>query len=245
MNAADQAAAYANADFSGVNQAFVERFLETFPALRRGRILDLGCGPADVVLRLAGALPAIRIMAVDGAPAMLNEARRAVRGAALEHRIKLVCADVGVFADASSLPSEALEGFEAIISNSLLHHLHDPTILWRAIAQSAKPGAYVLVVDLFRPPTSHHVERLVDRYAAGEPEVLRTDFYNSLRAAFTEGEIRTQLDRAGLGALGVRQITDRHVAVWGRLQGVGSPGRIPQAGFHPRKPRSSRGSVQA
>jgi hypothetical protein len=52
------------------------------------------------------------------------------------------------------------------------------------------PGAPVLVMDLMRPASPAAAEALVEQYAAGEPEVLRRDFYNSLLAAFEPGEVR-------------------------------------------------------
>jgi hypothetical protein len=49
--------------------------------------------------------------------------------------------------------------------------------------------------------------------------VLRRDFEASLYAAFTCDEVRAQLDRAGLSALRVEPIGDRHLVVWGHLSG--------------------------
>jgi trans-aconitate methyltransferase len=42
------AQAYANADFSEPNSKFVALFSEKFPAFNGQRIVDLGCGPADI-----------------------------------------------------------------------------------------------------------------------------------------------------------------------------------------------------
>ena len=61
MDEFDQARAYAAADFSEPNERFVELFLATFPGFDRGTILDLGCGPGDIALRLAGRLPDVPI----------------------------------------------------------------------------------------------------------------------------------------------------------------------------------------
>jgi hypothetical protein len=104
-----------------------------------------------------------------------------------------------------------------VISNSLLHHLHDPGVFWSAVREAGAPGAAVLVMDLFRPESEAAARALVDQYAAGEPEVLRRDFLASLCAAFEPGEIRQQLREAGLDALDVRTVSDRHLLVTGRL----------------------------
>jgi hypothetical protein len=63
------------------------------------------------------------------------------------------------------------------------------------------------------------VDALVDEYAAGAPEVLREDFRNSLRAAFTIEEVRAQLQRADLGKLAVQAVGDRHLIVAGTRSG--------------------------
>jgi len=105
-----------------------------------------------------------------------------------------------------------------VLSNSLLHHLRDPLVLWSAVRRHGAPGAPVFIMDLKRPADSAEAGRLVDAYAAGEPEVLRHDFYRSLLAAFEIEEIRHQLGVAGLADfLSVRAVSDRHVAAWGFL----------------------------
>lgn len=205
MTEADQAKAYAAADFDTPNQAFVERFLSTFPDFTTGSIVDFGCGPADICVRLARRLPNVKITGVDGSAAML--ARAELDDVA--SRVELVEA---------ILPNAVDTTYDAVISNSLLHHLADPKVLWSEIRRAANPGAPVLVVDLFRPPSLDDVQRLVDEYSDGEPDVLRRDFYNSLRAAFTVDEIEAQLAEANL-SLSVETISDRHVAIAGHIRG--------------------------
>ena len=57
--------------------------------------------------------------------------------------------------------------------------------------------------------------RLVNEFSAGEPEILRRDFYNSLVAAFEPEEIATQIADAGLDELLIERISDRHLIVFG------------------------------
>src|SRR5690349_8551318 len=81
-----QALAYAKADFSTSNQSFVD-LLVAQGAARLGSAIDLGCGPGDVMLRLARACPNLRITAVDGSEAMIVLARAAIEAAGLDGRI--------------------------------------------------------------------------------------------------------------------------------------------------------------
>jgi trans-aconitate methyltransferase len=82
MTDPDQAQAYAAADFATVNQGFVDRLRALFPALTRGHVVDLGCGPADIPIRLCRALPDVAVTGVDGSEAMLAPGRRGGRGRA-------------------------------------------------------------------------------------------------------------------------------------------------------------------
>lgn len=202
-----QALAYAEADFSEPHDAFVAHFRKRFPEFAAGSVVDLGCGPADVTIRFARAHPQARITGIDGARAMLELGRAAVARADLSERIRLIEA---------ILPAPALEseGFDAVISNSLLHHLGDPMVLWDAVRRLAAPGAAVLVMDLMRPDSPGDLERLVCTYTANAPDVLQRDFRASLRAAYRPDELRQQLERADL-ALSVETVSDRHLLAWG------------------------------
>jgi 2-polyprenyl-3-methyl-5-hydroxy-6-metoxy-1,4-benzoquinol methylase len=104
-----------------------------------------------------------------------------------------------------------------ILSTSLLHHLPDPQALWKTVRRYSKLGTIVFVVDLRRPVTRAAAKKLTMRYSEGEPVVLRRDFFNSLRAAFTAAEVRQQLKVAGLSTLRVESISDRHLAVFGSI----------------------------
>jgi SAM-dependent methyltransferase len=213
MTAMAQAEAYASADFEAPNSAFVghvEAFLEDAPIT--GMTLDLGCGPADICVRLAHRHPAAGFDALDGSAAMLSCARERLR---LEP--EPVAVRIRLLED--RLPSSRLRRchYDLVISNSLLHHLHDPGVLWQSIRASARPGARVVVMDLRRPESTAVAAGLVDRYAVGEPEILRQDFYNSLLAAFTPEEVRQQLTAAGLDSFAVSAIGDRHLLVTGSI----------------------------
>ena len=204
-----QADAYARADFAEVNQSFVDHLVAEFPELENARVVDLGCGPADILVRLADRWPHVEAVGVDGAEAMLASGRQVIADRGLAPRIQLV---------RSMLPgADVVPGFDAVVSNSLLHHLANPDVLWTEAVRLGKPGAAVVIVDLMRPESKAAAERIVETYAKDEQPVLKIDFYNSLLAAFTPGEVRQQLSNAGLSQLRVEEISDRHLRVQGRL----------------------------
>jgi ubiquinone/menaquinone biosynthesis C-methylase UbiE len=207
-----QVEAYAKADFSEPHQSYVELCRTHFgPNPIDGWVLDLGCGPGDITFRFARAFPKARVVGVDGSPAMLRLATKAKQqDVALSSRIEFV---QGYLPEAT-LPDR---DYTAIISNSLLHHLPDAAALWQTIRRYGRSGTQVCIKDLRRPSTEAEAQLLADTYTGSESPVLKRDFYNSLRAAFTPDEVTAQLKLAGLESFTVSSISDRHLLVWGRL----------------------------
>jgi SAM-dependent methyltransferase len=210
MDDHEQAVAYATADFSVPHQRFVDLLRGRFPDLpEHGVALDLGCGSADVSCRFAKSYPGWRVHGLDAAEAMLELGREAVRAAGLETRIAL---------HRGYLPGAAapLEHYDLVFSNSLLHHLAEPSALWNSACQWSRPGGPVFVMDLLRPTSAAEVVRLVREHASGAPEILQRDFRASLHAAYLTQEVRAQLAAAGLGLFEVSEVSDRHWITWGR-----------------------------
>jgi len=206
-----QARAYALADFAEPHSRYVQLFAEKFPHRpARATVLDLGCGAADVTIRFAEANPGYAFDAVDGSPAMLKYARRATARHQLGHRIRLIR---GVIPRVK-LPRTS---YDIIICSSFLHHLHEPGVLWETVRQYARVGTIIFVADLRRPRTADRAKWLVEKYSGAEPQILKRDFFNSLLAAFTPAEVRTQLRKAGLPELEVEVISDRHMIVYGTI----------------------------
>jgi 2-polyprenyl-3-methyl-5-hydroxy-6-metoxy-1,4-benzoquinol methylase len=208
MDDLEQAAVYARADFEEENQGFVNRFLELYADLTEGHVVDLGCGPADIPIRLAAALPGIHIMAVDASQPMIDIGEMVVKAAGLTDRVVLRCA---------RFQTCVMPPADAVISNSLLHHVPNPLQFWYAVKTFAKPGAAVLVMDLLRPGSPAEAQAIVNRYAAEEHAILRRDFFNSLLASFTEDDVASQLAELNLSRLLIDVPDDRHWIVAGRV----------------------------
>lgn len=209
MDGVEQARVYAEADFAEENQGFVDRFLESCTDLAEGHVLDLGCGPADIPIRLLRGHSGLWLTGVDASQPMIRLAERAVKEAGLADRITLLCQRFQGLILASPV--------DAVISNSLVHHVPNPLQFWYAIKKFAKPGSPVLVMDLLRPDSPDEAQTIVDQYAATEPEQLRKDFYNSLLSAFTEDEVAAHLAELNLSRLLIDVQDDRHWIVYGRV----------------------------
>jgi SAM-dependent methyltransferase len=198
MDERAQALAYAAADFSAGDQAVVERI-------------------AALVQPQTERVPQARVLGVDGAAAMLQIARDRLAGA--PGRWPALAFAQGLLGSGGLEPCPPGR-FTALISNSLLHHLHDPRVLWNALVPLAAPGASVYIRDLRRPASPEAVLALRERHLAEAPPVLQRDYVASLHAAFTVAEVRQQLVDAGLAdQLQVAALDDRYLEVWGRLAG--------------------------
>ncbi len=213
MDSPEQVDAYAGADFDEPNRLFTETLLMQFGAdlPESANLLDLGCGPGDICVRLARALPGWRLTGLDAGPNMLERARKRIKAEGLEDRIELVLA---------RLPDHGLSGrgHTMIVSNSLLHHLPDPMSLWKSLPELAGPETRVQIMDLMRPESASAARALVKTHAAGEPDILREDFHNSLLAAWRPGEVREQLREAGIKGLEVFDFTSRHWIARGTIR---------------------------
>jgi ubiquinone/menaquinone biosynthesis C-methylase UbiE len=204
MDDEKQVIAYAKADFSSSNQLFVDRLISDYYS-RLNRVLDIGCGPADVAIRLAKAIPSVYITAVDASESMIKLARKAVKNAGLGNQIKVI---------KGRIPGLEEDDYDAILSKDLLHHLPDPSVVWREIKHLAKGETVIYVMDLFRPKTQEEAWNIVESISAEEPPILKQDFYNSLLAAFTVDEIKDQLLQEKL-KLEIEKVSERHFIVKG------------------------------
>lgn len=208
MSDEDQAIAYANADFEEPHNHFISRLKNSVADVipESGLAMDLGCGAADISIRFAKVFRNYRIDALDGSNAMLAEGVKAVNESGLSKRINLIEA----YLEEATLTHKK---YDVIFSNSLLHHLHEPMLLWNCI-KNAKGQPSVFIMDLMRPDSEEKVEWMVKEYAAGEPEILQRDFFNSLKAAFTPDEVKQQLNDAGLDNFEISVVSDRHLTIF-------------------------------
>jgi len=212
MDDFEQAEAYANADFEEPHRRVIELFDSEFPGIEiKGRILDLGCGPGDITFRFAKRFPEATVIGVDGAAAMIQLAnKRKAQEKGVADKVQFV---------EGFIPGAAIPGgpYDLIVSNSLLHHLHRPNVLWETILDYASSGTTIFIADLMRPASTKEAERLVNQYAGDEPEVLKRDFYHSLLAAFKPAEVEQQLAGVGLSELAVKVVSDRHLIIYGEI----------------------------
>ena len=207
MNGVDQVAAYAAADFSAGDDVTIDRIrslVAEWPLGNSPIVVDLGCGPGNITVLLARLLPEARVIGIDGAERMLELARQ--RAADQDLAIEFLHRDL-----------RHIKGLKAdlVVSNSLLHQLHDPLLLWRVTSQLANRGCRVLHRDLRRPQSMDELNHLQTLHLPDAPELLLQDFRASLRAAFEPAEVVDQLRITGMKQLSVQLEGDRYLVVSG------------------------------
>ena len=221
MESEADAADYDAMDFANVNAAFVSDFLTQFtPTFRHSdsptfglSLLDIGTGTARIPIEMAKRSPNVRIVAVDLSAHMLAVGKRNVERAELTHRISLERVDAkGMpFADGS---------FDAVVSNSIVHHIPEPSAFFREAVRLVAPGGLLFVRDLFRPSDRATLDRLVEMYAGNETPHQRQLFADSLHAALTVEDVRSLVASLGFSPSTVSATSDRHWTWIGRKVGV-------------------------
>ena len=98
-------------------------------------VLDAGCGSGRVTEQLLERLPDGRVIALDGSPAMLDQAR--ARLERFGSRIEYVLADLRE-------PLALGEPVDAILSTATFHWLPDHAALFRNLAAVIRPGGQLV-----------------------------------------------------------------------------------------------------
>src|SRR3954452_15974501 len=212
MDSDDDAREYDAMDHSTVNAQFVTDLLATFAdwSLKRPvqpgssfNILDLGTGTAQIAIELARRAPNIHVTAVEAAESMVTLARENIVKAGFSGRIEVLNAD------AKQLPF-ASASFPVVISNSIVHHVAEPSTALADAIRVCTPGGLLFHRDLARPYDETQLKQLVENYAAGATEYQRKLFADSLRAALTLNDVRELVAAFGYPQETVQMTSDRH-----------------------------------
>jgi len=104
----------------------------------------------------------------------------------------------------------ALGPFDAVVSNSLVHHLAKPQTAFERALEVVREGGLLFHRDLVRPVSMAELTTLVERYVPAKPAVERKLLADSLHAALTLEEVREVVAGLGFAAESVQRTSDRH-----------------------------------
>ena len=208
MDTREDAWDYDSMDHAEVNRRFVEDLLaaglvppgeQEEPLL----VLDIGTGTAQIPILLCQATDDVRVIAADAAVSMLDLARLNVEIAGVRERIQLDHSDAKQMAYRDAM-------FDAVISNSIIHHIPEPRGVLREAVRVTRPGGSLFFRDLLRPADEQQVDRIVEQYASNCNEHQRMLFCNSLHAALRLDEMQSLVGELGFPAETVEATSDRH-----------------------------------
>lgn len=149
-------------------------------------VLDLACGPANQLMLAAHIHPQAHFLGVDISDNMLDLARATVRRSGVRN-VRLQREDI------CTLDGIADASIDCLTCTLSLHHLPDEAALRRAMQAARrvlKPGGGIYLADfgrLKRAATQHYLAH--DRQAEQVP-LFTMDFLNSMKAAFSVGELQ-------------------------------------------------------
>ena len=190
-----------------LDDTFVEHALRLLKGCERGRALDIGTGPGQIVIKLARRLTRWKFTGVDRSPNMIAQARANLEaaGPALAGRVEFQVADGNrlPFPDAS---------FDFVMCNSVLHHFAEPEKLLAEIGRLASRYGAILLRDLRRPGRLAyplHI-RWHGRHYSG---TMRQLYRDSVRAAYTPSELRRLLDSSLIQGATVFEHRSTHIGL--------------------------------
>ena len=197
----------AQAHLDAIDDTFVEHAMRLVAGRDRGRALDIGTGPGQIVVKLARKLTLWKFVGVDRSQGMIAQANTnlTAAGGGLAGRVEFQVAD------GNSLPFPG-KSFDFVMCNSVLHHFAEPEKLFAEMARLARPGAAILLRDLRRPGRlayPWHVWRN-GRYYSGE--MLRL-YRASVRAAYTAEELQRMLHASPLRDARVFEHRSTHIGI--------------------------------
>ena len=178
-----------------IDRSFVDHIAKLIQGagIESGRVLDLGCGPGQILIMMKQRWPNMQITGLDAGPAMIDKARADAAAAGLDITYEVL--RLGPNGE-TKLPYDA--EFDIVTCNSVLHHLTDPINSLDEMARVAKPEGAILIRDLARPaflfPYPLHV-RIFGRHYEGE---MRRLYEASVAAAYTPPELNQMLRNSRL-----------------------------------------------
>jgi trans-aconitate 2-methyltransferase len=171
---------------SNVHQAWADALLDRLELRGDETVLDAGCGSGRVTVKLLDRLPRGHVIAVDGAPSMVAEAR-----ALLGDRATVLAADL--------VQLELDAPVDAVFSSAVFHWIPDHDALFARLFAALKPGGRLVA------QCGGHGN--IARFRAAADAVARRDPYAGPLASF-QGVCNYQRAEATADRLAAAGFTD-------------------------------------
>lgn len=152
------------------------------------RVLDLGCGSADLLLKTAQLYPDVQFTGVDLSDEMLGIAAAQVKELGLTN-VQFIKDDV------TQLNCLAPSSYDVVMSTMAVHHLPTEELFQgfrRAVAKVVKANGAIYICDFLRLKSLKTIELFAkDTQDRNVHAIVKDDYIYSMRAAFSEEDFRT------------------------------------------------------
>ena len=190
------------ATFSGIDESFINRVLSL--GVDKGLVLDVGCGPGQIPIKLVKRNPNLKIFGIDLSEGMLLKAAQLSFNEHLEEKL------VFQTGNAEDIPFDD-NSFDMVLCNSLMHHASDPVKVLNEIDRVCKPEGTVLIRDLRRPP--FFIELFISYNGRHYKGLLKKLYEDSVRAAYSKKELCSILEQSGLGRASIFTHGITHIGI--------------------------------
>jgi ubiquinone biosynthesis O-methyltransferase len=175
-----------------LNAPFVKMVSHEASGLKRGRVLDIGCGPGHIAISLALRNTSWNIVGCDLSENMIERATQHAKKAGVSDRVSFVKGEANClpFPDGS---------FDLVVSHFVLHHIEKPESMFDESARVVRGGGKVMIKDLRRQSKYKAAILLAfSKYVLRYDERQMQMYRDSIHAALTPKEVRAALNRSRL-----------------------------------------------
>lgn len=198
--------AAAQSYLNAIDDTFVDHAVRLVGKRERGRALDIGTGPGQIVVKLARRLTRWKFAGVDRSSNMIAQGVASLAPAAeLAGRVQFYVAD------GNQVPFRD-GNFDLVVCNSVLHHFAEPGKLLAEIARLAKPDGAILLRDLRRPSRlayPFHVRRHGRHYQG----LMYKLYCDSVRSAYKVDELQRLLDSSPMKGARIFEHNRTHIGI--------------------------------
>jgi ubiquinone/menaquinone biosynthesis C-methylase UbiE len=147
--------------------------------LQRGKLLEIGPGPAYIAIETAKRIPKIEITGLEISNTMIEIAKNNAEGHGVSKKIAFQKGD------ASQMPFEDSE-YDFVITSGSLHHWKKPTQTINEIYRVLKPGCSALISDLRKDAPKERIKEFANQI---DSRIMRLGLMHSFREGYTARQI--------------------------------------------------------
>jgi ubiquinone/menaquinone biosynthesis C-methylase UbiE len=171
--------------FRALRRMFVTELKRHSP---EGVLVDVGCGPGQLIAGIARSLPHLSIIGVDIAEEMLQKAGNNLASMGLAEKVSFRRGDM------QGLPLES-DSIDFVVSTLSLHHWSQPKQAIEEIHRVLKPGGQFLIFDLRRdsPRAAYWIVRFAQSFILPAALGRINEPTGSFMASYTPAEVKATM----------------------------------------------------